>query len=74
MRGSTPITHLLALIAIFIVQVNAQFNIFEQMFGGGGHQQQQQQQQRRQNVGSDSSWFQQNWDNGKTFFRAMIFS
>jgi hypothetical protein len=43
-----------------VVGVRAQFQFFEQMFQGGGGQQQQQ----AQNVASDSSWYQANYDNG----------
>jgi hypothetical protein len=39
--------------------VNAQFNLFEQMFQGGGQQRQQ-----PQNVASDSTWYQENYNNG----------
>ncbi|ODH16404.1 long chronological lifespan protein 2 [Paracoccidioides brasiliensis] len=42
-------------------ETRAQFQFFEQMFGGGGHQQQQD--HREQNVASDSSWYQRNYDN-----------
>ena len=38
----------------------AQFQFFEQMFQGG----QQQQQQQPQNVASDSTWYQANYDQG----------
>jgi hypothetical protein len=40
--------------------VNAQFNFFEQMFQGGGGQQRQE----PQNVASDPTWYQENFDNG----------
>jgi hypothetical protein len=40
---------------------NAQFNFFEQMFNQGG-----QQQQEPQNVASDSSWYQDNYKNGRS--------
>lgn len=43
---------------LFILVVSAQFQFFDQFFGG---QQQQQGQQEKQNVASDSSWFQGNW-------------
>ena len=45
---------------LFVVGVNGQFQFFEQMFQGG----QQQQQQAPKNVPSDSSWYQQNYENG----------
>lgn len=48
-------------ILLLVAGVNAQFQFFEQMFQG---QQQQQQQQAPQNVPSDSSWYQQNYDKG----------
>ncbi|KAF7845986.1 hypothetical protein BT93_L5696 [Corymbia citriodora subsp. variegata] len=50
----------LILFATLIVSVSAQFQFFDQFFGS---QQQQQQQggQEQRNVASDSSWFQQNW-------------
>ncbi|KAI1422522.1 hypothetical protein F5Y12DRAFT_613549 [Xylaria sp. FL1777] len=48
------------LVAIFASAARAQFGFFDQMFGGG--QQQQQQQQRPQNVPSDSSFYQTNFD------------
>jgi hypothetical protein len=47
-------------ILLLIAGANAQFQFFEQMFQG----QQQHQQQAPQNVPSDSSWYQQNYDNG----------
>ena len=47
-------------ILLLVARANAQFQFFEQMFQG----QQQQQQQAPQNVPSDSSWYQQNYDNG----------
>jgi hypothetical protein len=44
---------------------SAQFGFFEQMFGGQqGHHHQQQQQQ--QNVASDSTWYKQNYEAGKS--------
>lgn len=49
-------------ISLFILVVSAQFQFFDQFFGG---QQQQQGQQEKQNVASDSSWFQGNWQQGK---------
>ena len=48
---------------------SAPFGFFDQMFGGGGggdggaQQQRARQQQRNQNVPSDSSLYQQNFDN-----------
>ncbi|KAK8135611.1 Long chronological lifespan protein 2 [Apiospora sp. TS-2023a] len=49
------------LLALFSATASAQFGFFDQMFGGGGARQQQQRQQ--QNVPSDSSLYQQNYDN-----------
>ncbi|KAG9235182.1 hypothetical protein BJ875DRAFT_374819 [Amylocarpus encephaloides] len=53
---------LLHLLSAFLLLTgaNAQFQFFEQMFNGG---QQQQQRQEPQNVPSDSSWYQQNYEN-----------
>jgi hypothetical protein len=51
---------LLSSILLVVAGANAQFGFFEQMFHG--HQQHHQQQP--QNVPSDSSWYQQNYDNG----------
>jgi hypothetical protein len=54
----------LALLSAFLLLfslASAQFQFFEQMFQGG---QQQQQRQEPQNVPSDSSWYQQNYENG----------
>ena len=45
---------------LLAANVNAQFNFFEQMFQGGGGQQRHE----PQNVASDSSWYQENYDNG----------
>lgn len=52
---------LLSVTLLLAGTANAQFQFFENMFGGhqGGHQQQQQ-----ANAPSDSSWYQQNWDQG----------
>lgn len=47
-------------VLLLVVGANAQFQFFEQMFQG----QQQQQQQAPQNVPSDSSWYQQNYEKG----------
>jgi len=48
---------------LFISLANAQFQFFEQMFQGG----QQQHRQEPQNVPSDSSWYQQNYENGTNY-------
>lgn len=52
--------YLLWTLTLLILTASAQFQFFDQFFGG----QQQQQQQEKQNVASDSSWFQQNWQQG----------
>ncbi|KAK5089820.1 Long chronological lifespan protein 2 [Exophiala xenobiotica] len=44
---------------------SAQFQFFDQFFGG---QQQQGGQQEKQNVASDSTWFQQNWQQACVHF------
>ncbi|KAI0805640.1 hypothetical protein GGR55DRAFT_690360 [Xylaria sp. FL0064] len=54
-------TILLLLLAAFTSLAQAQFNFFDQMFGGGGGGGQQQQ-QRPQNVPSDSSFYQNNFE------------
>ncbi|GAW27016.1 putative long chronological lifespan protein 2 [Rosellinia necatrix] len=51
----------LLLFALFSAVAHAQFGFFDQMFGGQ-QQQQQQQQQRAQNVPSDSSFYQNNFE------------
>lgn len=57
------------LLALFSATASAQFGFFDQMFGGGGggggqqQQARQQQQRQQQNVPSDSSMYQQNYDN-----------
>jgi hypothetical protein len=53
------LTLLSALLLLFTL-ANAQFQFFEHMFQGG----QQQQRQEPQNMPSDSSWYQQNYENG----------
>ncbi|KAH7388910.1 hypothetical protein BKA64DRAFT_747555 [Cadophora sp. MPI-SDFR-AT-0126] len=53
---------LLSATLLFLSVANAQFQFFEQMFNGQG-QQQQQRHQEPQNVPSDSSWYQQNFEN-----------
>jgi hypothetical protein len=60
-RNLTFLSALLFFLSISVA--NAQFQFFEQMFQGG----QQQQRQEPQNVPSDSSWYQQNYDNGASF-------
>ncbi|KAF1847715.1 long chronological lifespan protein 2 [Cucurbitaria berberidis CBS 394.84] len=49
----------LTFLATWFLTANAQFGFFDQMFGG---QQQQQQQQQAQNVRSDSSWYQAQYE------------
>jgi hypothetical protein len=56
---------LVALLSLALT-ASAQFQFFEQMFGG--HQQQAQQ---PQNVGSDSSWWRKNYEQG-TFVRSKL--
>lgn len=53
---------LLATALMLAMGAQAQFGFFEQMFSGG--QQQQQHHQGPQNVPSDPSWYQQNYENG----------
>ncbi|KAK3117451.1 Long chronological lifespan protein 2 [Teratosphaeriaceae sp. CCFEE 6253] len=48
--------HYLTALLLLILPVNAQFQFFEHMFGG------QQQQQQPQNAGSDSAWYQQQYE------------
>ena len=48
---------ILALVAL-ITPALAQFQFFEHMFGG-------QQEHQPQNAGSDSAWYQQNYEAGK---------
>jgi hypothetical protein len=50
---------LISAVLLLAAGVNAQFNFFEQMFQGGGQQRQQ-----PQNVASDSTWYQENYNNG----------
>jgi hypothetical protein len=50
---------LLSSFLLLVAGADAQFGFFEQMFQG--HHEQQ---QAPQNVPSDSSWYQQNYDNG----------
>jgi hypothetical protein len=54
---------------LLTVGANAQFQFFEQMFQGQQHHQPQ----APQNVPSDSSWYQQNYDNGMLLF-VLIFA
>ncbi|RYN27426.1 hypothetical protein AA0113_g7441 [Alternaria arborescens] len=49
---------ILAVLASFIWCSSAQFGFFDQMFGGGGGQQHQE----PQNVRSDSSWYQAQYE------------
>ncbi|KAF2650503.1 hypothetical protein K491DRAFT_697236 [Lophiostoma macrostomum CBS 122681] len=51
----------IAVIGFWTLGARAQFGFFDQMFNGGG--QQQQQQQQPQNVRSDSSWYQNQYEN-----------
>lgn len=54
---------LLTALFLFLLPVSAQFQFFEQMFNQGG----QQQQAQPQNMGSDSVWYQQQYEAGKSF-------
>ncbi|KAK3640498.1 Long chronological lifespan protein 2 [Elasticomyces elasticus] len=49
--------HYLTAFLFLVLPASAQFQFFEQMFGG-----QQQQQAQPQNAGSDSAWFQQQYE------------
>jgi len=63
---------ILAVLASFIWCSSAQFGFFDQMFGGGGGQQHQE----PQNVRSDSSWYQAQYEGGMSicsFFTHHIF-
>jgi hypothetical protein len=51
------ILSLLSAALLLAASANAQFNFFDQMFQG-------QQRQQPQNVASDSSWYQENYNNG----------
>jgi hypothetical protein len=53
---------LLIVLTLLTTLASAQFDFFSQMFGGGGQEQQQQQQRQPQNVASDPSHYQQQWD------------
>ena len=66
---------ILAVLASFIWCSSAQFGFFDQMFGGGGGQQHQE----PQNVRSDSSWYQAQYEGGTSIccfstHRIFIFS
>lgn len=54
------LVNLLVPFILLILPAAAQFQFFEQMFNG-----QQQQQQQPQNAGSDSAWYQQQYEGGK---------
>ena len=62
---------ILSLTVLLAGAANAQFQFFENMFGGqqGGPQQQQQ-----GNAPSDSNWYQQNWDQGKSVASSRLFT
>lgn len=51
----------LLLLGLWTLTATAQFGFFDQMFGQGGQQQQQQ-----ANVRSDSSWYQAQYENGRS--------
>jgi hypothetical protein len=54
-----PILTLTISLFLLVLPTSAQFQFFEHVFGGGGHQQQQ-----PQNMGSDSAWYQQQYEAG----------
>lgn len=56
-----PTALTLPLSTLLLHTATAQFGFFDQMFGG----QQQAQHQQQQNVRSDASWYQAQYDNGK---------
>ena len=56
----------LLVLLTFALSVSAQFQFFDQFFGN--QQQQQHQSQEKQNVASDSNWYKQNWEQGKSPF------
>jgi hypothetical protein len=60
---------ILAVLGSLIMTATAQFGFFDQMFGGG----QQQQQQEPQNVRSDASWYQAQYEAGmaSSLFRSL---
>jgi hypothetical protein len=51
----------LSAILLLVLPATAQFQFFEQMFGGNQHHQQAQ----PQNMGSDSAWYQQQYEAGE---------
>jgi hypothetical protein len=57
------VTNLLGALLLLILPTTAQFQFFEHMFGGNQHHQQQ---QKPQNMGSDSAWYQQQYEAGIT--------
>ena len=57
----------LVVLTTWFLGATAQFGFFDQMFGGGGGQQQQ-----PQNVRSDSSWYQAQYEGG--MFRRSLFT
>lgn len=48
-----------AVASALMLSVSAQFQFFEQMFNGG------QQAQQQRNVGSDSTWYRENYEAGE---------
>lgn len=52
-------TDFFPLLLLLVTPVLAQFNFFGNMFGGQQHQE-------PQNMGSDSEWYQQNYDGGES--------
>ena len=53
-------TQIYTFLILWIASASAQFGFFDQMFNGGGNQQQH----RAQDVGSDSSWYKAQYENG----------
>jgi hypothetical protein len=51
----------LSAMLLLVLPATAQFQFFEQMFGGNQHHQQAQ----PQNMGSDSAWYQQQYEAGE---------
>jgi hypothetical protein len=58
-------TSIVVVLSAWFVSSSAQFGFFDQMFGNQGHQQHQQHQEP-QNVRSDSSWYQAQYEGGES--------
>jgi hypothetical protein len=52
---------IVAVLSAWFISSSAQFGFFDQMFGNQGHQQHQE----PQNVRSDSSWYQAQYEGGE---------